>query len=142
LEEAMLVEVNMRRAAGAICGVGDEAEAFDPAPPLEMNTPLQVAARLHSEDMANRDFFEHDNPDGDDPFVRMERAGYAGAYPWGENIQAGAPSAAEAVEGLMNSPPHCKNIMAPDYGVMGVGYAFGAEASYGHYWTQTFGGGH
>ena len=142
MERAMLDEVNLRRAAGATCGVGDEAEAFAPTSALEMNEALQVAARLHSEDMATRDFFEHDNPDGQDPFARMEQAGYEGAYPWGENIQAGSPMAAEAVESLMNSPPHCRNIMDPGYHVMGTGYAFGLEASYGHYWTQTFGGGH
>ena len=68
LEAEMLTQVNLRRAAGAVCGVGDEAETFGPADPLEMNTQLQVAARLHSDDMARRDFF---------PMVRTPSCGWS-----------------------------------------------------------------
>jgi uncharacterized protein YkwD len=73
---------------------------------------------------------------------RMSDAGYSGASPWGENIAAGQPTPAEVVDGWMHSPGHCRNIMDPDYHVIGIGYAYDASSSYGHYWTQDFGGSH
>ena len=107
-----------------------------------MNEVARVAARLHSLDMAEQNFFEHDNLEGLDPFERMENAGYQGADPWGENIQAGSGTGADAVASLMTSPGHCRNIMDPEYGVIGLGYAYSDTSDYGHYWTQCFGGGH
>jgi hypothetical protein len=49
----------------------------DPRPPLSMNSLLLAAARKHSTDMLARDFFDHPNPDGDDPFDRMQQEGYS-----------------------------------------------------------------
>lgn len=146
LEVDMLAEVNRNRLQGADCEPGTcavEPCDWHPAvPALEMNEVARVAARLHSLDMVDRDFFAHDNPDGLDPFVRMENAGYQGPDPWGENIQAGSSTGEDAVASLMTSPGHCRNIMDPEYKVIGLGYAYGAQADYGHYWTQCFGGGH
>ncbi len=47
-----------------------------PKQPLTFNTILMLTARRHSQDMLNRDFFEHVNPDGKSPFDRMGDAGY------------------------------------------------------------------
>jgi uncharacterized protein YkwD len=133
LEQEILVIVNQVRAQGANCG-GDE---MPPVGPLTMDPNLQCAARVHSKDMADRDFFDHDNPDGDGPPDRMDAAGYDGRN-WGENIAAGRDTAEETMDQWMNSPGHCSNIMAEDFDVIGVGYYPGGE--YGHLWTQTFGG--
>jgi len=137
-EVEMLHEVNEWRAKGADCG-GDE---FPPTTPLEMNPYLRRAARLHSLDMAVRDFFDHENPDGEGPWDRIEATGYPGAAPWGENIQGGSESAEDAVLSLIDSPGHCRNIMDPSYHVVGFGYVFLAGSSLAHYWTQVFGGSH
>ena len=56
-----------------------------------------------SEDMADRAFFDHVNPDGDDPFDRMSAAGFAGGYPWGENIALGPIDAAQVVQAWMDA---------------------------------------
>ena len=45
------------------------------------------------------------------------------------------------MNGWMNSTGHCTNIMKAGYADIGVGYAFVSGSSYGHYWTQDFGGG-
>jgi uncharacterized protein YkwD len=92
--------------------------------------------------MGNQDYFEHDGLDGRTPFDRMADAGFRGAGPMGENIQAGSASAMDATESLMSSPPHCRNIMNPEYRVLGTGHAFVAGSGYGDYWTQNFGGSH
>jgi uncharacterized protein YkwD len=133
LEEEIVVLVNQYRAEGANCG----GEEMPPVGPLTMDPNLRCAARVHTKDMADRDFFDHDNPDGDGPSERMEAAGYDGRT-WGENIAGGRATAEETMEQWMNSPGHCVNIMGEDYTLIGVGYYPGGE--YRHLWTQTFGG--
>jgi uncharacterized protein YkwD len=132
-EAEIVVIVNRYRAEGANCG----GQEMPPAGPLSMDPNLQCAARVHTMDMAERDFFDHDNPDGDGPDDRMEAAGYDGRG-WGENIAAGNSTAEETMEQWMDSPGHCRNIMNDGYTLIGVGYYPGGE--YDHLWTQTFGG--
>jgi uncharacterized protein YkwD len=57
-----------------------------PKQPLALNAQLNDAARKHSQDMINRDFFGHVNPSGLDPFQRMQAAGYATFIAAGENL--------------------------------------------------------
>lgn len=127
-EEEVLLEVNEARAAGANCGGQDFAATH----PLTMNGALRCAARVHSRDMAERGYFDHDNPDGESPFDRMERAGYQFRAA-GENIAQGYPTPEAVVDGWLESPGHCRNIMSPDFTEIGVGFW-----SMGSYWTQTF----
>jgi uncharacterized protein YkwD len=129
--------VNAHRAAGAVCGT----TTFGPAPALVMDSRLRAAARLHSTDMATQNYFSHTSLDGRTFSQRMSETGFNGAKPWGENIAAGYVSPAAMMAGLMSSPGHCSNIMNPAYRAIGVGYAFGAGSSYGHYWTQNFAAG-
>jgi len=56
-----------------------------PKPPVTLNNKLSKGARLHSQDMIDRDFFDHENPDGETPFQRMTAQGYNYALA-GENI--------------------------------------------------------
>jgi uncharacterized protein YkwD len=139
LEDEVLDLVNQRRFLGATCGGEARPGGLEP---LEADDLLRAVARLHSQDMAERDFFDHVNPDGDDPFARMESAGFAGAQPWGENIAAGAPTAEVVVQGWMDSPGHCENIMLPQFRVLGIGYFMAEGVGWEHYWTQNFAGGH
>lgn len=134
-EEDVLVIVNEVRAQGASCG----GQSFASAGPLSMNPALRCAARVHSKDMADRVFFDHINPDGQDPFVRMEMAGYS-YFTAGENIAAGQSTPSEVMQGWMDSPGHCRNIMNPDFAEIGVGTFEANSGSYRYLWTQTFGG--
>ncbi len=133
-EEDVLVIVNEVRAAGASCG----GASFAATGPLTMNPELRCAARVHSKDMLERGYFDHTNPDGEDPFVRMNRAGYDW-FTAGENIAAGQPTPSEVMQGWMDSPGHCRNIMSPDFADIGVGAFAGEGGAYGLYWTQVFG---
>jgi uncharacterized protein YkwD len=54
---------------------------------------------------------------------------------WAENIGAGYPTAADVIEGWLGSDVHCANLLNPDFVGIGVGYAFGPNATYAHYWT-------
>lgn len=135
LEADALAEVNAARARGADCG---SEGVFGPAPALRLNRILVGTARAMSQDMGDRNFFDHVDPDGLDPFDRMEAAGYRGGA-MGENIAAGYSTGAEVVAGWLSSDGHCRNIMDPDFGVIGIGYASVPGSDYTEYWTQNFG---
>lgn len=133
LEEQVLEIVNEHRAAGADCG---SEGSFGPTQPLTMNPNLRCAARVHSLDMVENDYFAHNSPDGSSPGERIEAAEYSFST-WGENIAGGSADAAGTMDQWMGSPGHCKNIMSPNFTEIGVGYAPGGQ--YGHTWTQVFG---
>lgn len=127
LEVAAHDLVNAQRTANAL-------------PALIMRNDLREVARAHSEDMAARDFFDHVNPDGDDPFDRLDDAGIAFNNA-GENIafNQGFPNpAAVAVDGWMNSQGHRENILRSAFTHAGMGVAVTANGE--HYFTQVFAG--
>lgn len=135
LEADALAAVNAARARGADCG---SEGVFGPVPALLLNPILVGTARAFSQDMGDRNFFDHTDPDGLDPFQRMEAAGYGGGA-MGENIAVGYSTGAEVVARWLSSDGHCRNIMDPDFGVIGIGYASVPRSEYQHYWTQNFG---
>jgi uncharacterized protein YkwD len=132
--EAQILDiVNARRSEGANCG---SMGSFGAAPALSMNGALRCAARVHSKQMVDMEFFDHVTPWGEEPWDRMEAAGYSYTFA-GENIAAGNPTAEATMQQWMTSDGHCSNIMSPDFTEIGVGYFAGG--SYGHMWTQAFG---
>jgi len=132
-EQEVLMLTNQRRSMGANCG----GQVFGPAGTLMMHPLLRRAARGHSKDMGERNYFSHTSPDGRSPTDRARASGWSGGV--GENIYGGATSPADAVEGWMNSPGHCRNIMDPGYKVIGIGYAQVQGSQFTRYWTQNFG---
>jgi uncharacterized protein YkwD len=137
-ENEVLRLTNEARAMGANCG----GQQFAAAPPLVMNELLRCSSRLHSLDMGENDFFDHTNLAGQDPFDRMMEAGYSGGF-MGENIAMGQQSPQQVVDGWMDSPGHCMNIMNAGYTEIGIGYWEGmAESQWfngNKLWTQNFG---
>ncbi|MEU9453982.1 CAP domain-containing protein [Streptomyces sp. NPDC048277] len=103
---------------------------------LAVDPQLATAAQTYSTDMATRDFYSHTSPEGTQPWDRAAAAG-SRRRTIGENIACGQRSAAEVVDGWMNSPGHRANILKPDFTHIGIGFAGGGRA--GTYWTQLFG---
>ncbi|MGW6905081.1 sigma-70 family RNA polymerase sigma factor [Streptomyces sp. NPDC054940] len=103
--------------------------------PLAEDTLLNKAALGHSEDMAARDFFDHTNPDGEDPGQRITAAGYRWST-YGENIAMGQQTPEAVMESWMNSPGHRANILNCSFKDIGVGIHKGSG---GPWWTQAFG---
>jgi len=101
---------------------------------LAMESHLQTAAQRHAEDMKNRNFFDHVNPDGKSPTDRIRAAGYPmnGAWSTGENIAKGQTTAEQVMKDWMNSPGHRANILSKNFKEIGIGYI-------GNYWVQNFG---
>ncbi|HSX47934.1 MAG TPA: CvpA family protein [Candidatus Nanoarchaeia archaeon] len=102
--------------------------------PLTLNEKARTVARAHSIDMFARGYFSHVDPDGHDPFQRMEAGGIT-FQAAGENL-ALAPTLDMAHTGLMNSPGHRANILSKDFGTVGIGVIDGGP--YGLMITQDF----
>lgn len=124
---------------------------------LTYDSFLADIARGHSWDMVVRNFFEHENPDGNNARARGEAAGYPCKKDYGtyytegisENLYQGyrynnywtAPNgtvvkyewntleqvAQQAVNGWMNSEGHRKNIVDTHFTQEGIGVAFSSD---------------
>ena len=134
-ELEVLELVNQARATGGDCG---SQGSFPASGALALEGSLMCAARVHSKDMADNNYFDHDNLQGNGPGWRMGQAGYAGNG-WGENIAAGYGDPQAVVDGWLDSDGHCANMLNPSFSKIGIGYAFQSSSDYGNYWTQTFG---
>lgn len=98
---------------------------------------LDELAQFRAQDMCNRDYFSHENPDG----KRAEdyRVLYSVQTTIGENIARNS-SVFLAHEGLMRSPAHRKLIIDPSYLRIGFGFCREDDDSDSTIVVQIFGG--
>jgi uncharacterized protein YkwD len=88
--------------------------------------------------MAAHNYFEHEDLSGHSPADRVRAVGYQEKLV-GENIAYGPKSVEEVVQGWLDSPGHCQNIMDPRFAEMGIAFANGQSLSrHGFYWVQLF----
>ncbi|MBM0103902.1 CAP domain-containing protein [Steroidobacter sp. S1-65] len=133
VSQQALALVNAARAKPRKCG----RSSFPAVAPLRLSAVLNRAALIHSQDMANKDFFEHRGSDGSKVSDRVTRVGYT----WrtvGENIAIGSQTAEAVVQGWIASPGHCANIMSPGFTEMGIAFVADPKSDAGIYWTQVF----
>jgi uncharacterized protein YkwD len=131
LQARVLDLVNEARARGTRCG----ARTFGPVPPVAPSATLAGVALGHANDMADHDYFEHEDLGGHTPADRVRAAGYREKLV-GENIAYGPQTADEVVRGWLDSPGHCENIMDARFAEMGVAFAAGQAPKHGLYWVQ------
>ncbi len=125
----MLRAINEARATARSCGASSKPAVAA----IAWNDLLFKAAAGHSKDMAQRNYFDHDTPEGVNPFQRMERAGYKYGYA-GENIAAGQNGIASVMGAWLSSPGHCSIIMSPN--VKDVATACVKNTKGTPYWTM------
>lgn len=116
---------------------------------IQRNPVLMELAQVRVDDMIERAYFAHINPDGVAANYLACQAGFPlPAYYrcWQmptvnsiESLAGGYPSAQAAFEGLLASPGHRAHVLGElaFYAVqteLGVGYAFGESAHFKHYW--------
>lgn len=119
-------------------------------PTMNCNPTLAAVARARAQDMANRNYFSHINPDGVGPDTLIERAGYNLPDWYGvtidsnhvESIAAGTsyPTAQAAWTALMGSPSHVPHLRGQtsfyvEQTEFGIGYAYSSNARYRSYWV-------
>lgn len=90
---------------------------------LQYDNNMAKVAAMHSQDMIDRSFFNHVNPDGLDFGGRIHAAGYKYRL-CSENIAKGCPGAIVAHEGYMNSAGHRDNILG-NAEFVGIGVRMG-----------------
>lgn len=131
--------------------------------PLAWDAPLSALARSHSGDMAKRNYFSHQSPEGEGFSARYARARYKCALRIGDIIHLGAENLAQgnlyasvttvngvqtfdwkfeaqiagaAVAGWMDSPGHRANLLASQWKHEGIGVAVAPDRKV--YVTQNF----
>jgi uncharacterized protein YkwD len=107
-------------------------------PPAQISPELSVASKRHSRDMAENNYFSHTGLNGSTFSQRAQAASYQ-YWPSGEVLAAGYPTAADAVNGWMNSPAHRDIIMNCNNNDIGIGLHSQATSQWQHYWTAVFG---
>jgi uncharacterized protein YkwD len=137
---AEITPANIAEAETALLCLTNVYRAERGVPVLTHDPTLRAVARAHSQDMIDRDFFDHVNPDGDGPTDRAQAAGYPGSV--GENIAiwpSPPPSARSFFSLWRKSPGHHRNLLDL-HGVRtrtaGMGFAVGGGVYLG---TQMFG---
>ncbi len=86
--------------------------------PLVLNPRLSQAAGLKGEDMFAKDYWAHNSPDGNTPWVFIKRSGYEYTYA-GENLARGFNSAEDVINAWMASPKHKENMLFKNYNDVG-----------------------
>ena len=132
--QALLDEINRVRASARQCA----GKPFAATAPLNWNATLAGLAEAHSRAMANDNFFSHLDRDGRTPGDRAELAGYPGA-PVGQNIAAALDRPRQIVEGWLENPGHCANLMNPQFTEAGAAYAVDPQSDAGIHWVAFFG---
>lgn len=117
LDKSMILYlVNELRAAGTDRG----DEHYPPVGPLQWNNKIELAAQAHSDDMYANDFYGHAGSDGSSLGDRLDRVDYHWST-YGENVAMGEMLTEKTVvDGWVESPEHCKNLMHGSYTEMAV----------------------
>jgi|GEM_PF-6689669 len=118
----------------------NEQRAKEGADPLHWNNQLASAARFHSQEMIDNDYFAHDSYDKNgnryEPWSeRFRRFNYFDS-PIGENI-ACYSTPQGAFDGWLNSPGHHANMVYEGFSESGLGIAVGGPC--GKMFTHDFG---
>lgn len=114
--------INQERANNGLAGV-----ASDPT--------LDALAQIRAQEIYSS--FSHTRPDGRTCFSVFEDNGYA-YMAAGENIAAGYMSAADVMQGWMESSGHRANILNGSFGKVGIGLYIVPGDAYSYYWVQLF----
>lgn len=130
-EYKMLGLLNEMRRTGFECW----GKTFPPNDvPLKWDCRLWRAAKGHSLDMANNDFFSHTGSDDSHP---SDRARAQGTTFVGENLSSGYEDAETPLRRWGESGlGHCTLMMNPDARSIGAGYALNHLSSFWSYWTM------
>ena len=103
--------------------------------PLIYSKSLERAAEAMAQDIVDRDFFDHIDPDGNTPPDRALATGFCHKYV-GENLATGFQNVDAVMEAWEASEGHNANLLNPEYAYIGIGVL--RTASNGAVWVQEF----
>lgn len=93
---------------------------------LSLNSKLNAAAQAKANDMVARNYWSHNTPDGQEPWVFFDAQGYVYKKA-GENLAYGFATSEATVIGWMNSPSHKANLLDSAFSEVGFGFANGQD---------------
>lgn len=99
----------------------NEQRSKNGADSLRISSRLNAAAQSKAKDMADRNYWSHSTPDGKDPWVFIQQAGYEYKKA-GENLAYGFSDNSATVAGWMNSATHRANLLDQAYSEVGFGF--------------------
>lgn len=100
----------------------NEQRARHNVPALRLDARLNSAAQAKADDMVARNYWSHVSPDGQEPWIFIQRAGYEYTKV-GENLAFGFNDSAAVVAGWMSSATHRANLLHAAYQDAGFGIA-------------------
>jgi hypothetical protein len=105
----LLADTNTARAANGVAA-------------LSLSAKLDAAAQNSADDMAARNYWSHNTPEGNPPWIWVTGQGYS-YQKLGQNLATGFSDEQNTINGWMNSPPHRENLLDPAFKEVGFGYA-------------------
>ena len=123
-----LTQINAVRAVARNCG----AVAFAATSSLSWNSKLESAAASQSQYMQSNNSLTHTGPGDSTVGDRVTAAGYTWSRV-GENIAVGYGTVEDVMQGWVDSPGHCANLMNPNFKVVAVALNAGSNDDY---WTM------
>ncbi|MBX4190897.1 hypothetical protein KW794_02300 [Candidatus Saccharibacteria bacterium] len=105
----LLTSTNASRASNGVAG-------------LSLNNKLNAAAQASADDMANRNYWSHNTPEGNPPWIWVTNQNYS-YQKLGQNLATGFADEQSTIDGWMNSPPHRENLLDPAFTEAGFGFA-------------------
>jgi hypothetical protein len=89
---------------------------------LGLNGQLNAAAQAKADDMAARNYWSHNTPEGYQPWIFVDAQGYS-YQKLGENLATGFADEQSTINGWMASPAHRDNLLDSAFSEVGFGYA-------------------
>lgn len=106
----------------SLLSVTNQQRDKDSKSPLMLNAQLSQAAQAKANDMAARNYWSHTTPDGQAPWIFIDRAGYR-YQAAAENLAYGFDDSANTIKGWLNSTEHRENLLSNEYSEVGFGVA-------------------
>jgi cysteine-rich secretory family protein len=134
LAALMCIKLLLPLGNGGMAAITEQLHTFTPADVVRLtnehrraahlsdvrpNATLDAAAARKLDDMAARQYFAHQNPEGKQPWDFMRAAGYRYRSA-GENLAKGFSDPSVLVNAWMNSPSHRANLVNAGYRDIGV----------------------
>ncbi len=95
---------------------------------LNQNPKLSLAAQSKADDMMNRKYFSHTDPEGHYIWDKIVAEGYSPYLTLGENLAIEFYDTESLINAWMNSPTHRANLLNENFKDQGMGLSFGQES--------------
>jgi uncharacterized protein YkwD len=129
LTSQAVTQINAIRASARYCG----GISFAATSALAGSAKLESAAVQHVQHMKSTDTLSHTGSANSSIGQRVSDAGYVWSTV-GENIASGYETLADVLQGWVESPGHCANLMSPNFSDVGIAQSAGGADSY---WALT-----